>query len=309
MSELLKLRPVFKDYLWGGTELKKEFCVDDLSIVAEAWMLSTHPDGQSMVVGGKYDGKTLCEALSLMDGALGKNCEKFENFPQLIKLIDAADRLSVQVHPSDDYALEHEKQYGKTEMWYILNAEKGAGIYYGLKSDITKEEFERHIKENTLTDALNFIEVKKGESYFIPAGTIHAIGKGLLIAEIQQNSNATYRIFDYGRTDKFGNQRELHIEKAKAVSVLSVSDVSGIIKADNLLERTLVSSKYFTVSEINVCDTFTHYTADSFACVIVLDGNGTLNDFTTKKYDTFFIPADVTANFSGTMKLLVSYVK
>ena len=122
-------------------------------------------------------------------------------FPVLLKFIDTREKLSVQVHPSDDYALEHEKQYGKTEMWYILNAEKGAGIYYGLKSDITKEEFERHIKENTLTDALNFIEVKKGESYFIPAGTIHAIGKGLLIAEIQQNSNATYRIFDYGRTD------------------------------------------------------------------------------------------------------------
>ena len=136
----------------------------------------------------------------------------------LIKFIDAEQNLSVQVHPSDEYALQHENSFGKTEMWYIVEAEEGAGIYLGFNRTVTKEEYEAAIKENRLTELLNFYEVKAGDCYFIPSGTIHAIGKGCLICEIQQNSNLTYRVYDYGRKDKNGKERELHIDKAPRVT-------------------------------------------------------------------------------------------
>ena len=144
MSEILRLSPVFKDYLWGGTLLKEKYAVEDMEKVAEAWVLSTHKDGQSIVDSGSLKGKTLNQAIEILgEQALGKNAASFEMFPQMIKLIDAADSLSIQVHPSDDYALKNEGQYGKTEMWYILDAKEGAGIYYGVKKEVSKEELDR----------------------------------------------------------------------------------------------------------------------------------------------------------------------
>lgn len=161
---------------------------------------------------------TIAEAITREN--IGIRAAKFPFFPTLIKFIDAKSDLSVQVHPSDEYALENEDSFGKTEMWYIVEADKGAGIYLGFSKEVTAEEFKSAIEEKRLMEILNFYPAKPGDAFFIPAGTIHAIGKSCLICEIQQNSNLSYRVYDYGRKDKFGNERELHIEKALRVTSL-----------------------------------------------------------------------------------------
>ncbi|MBR5012001.1 MAG: class I mannose-6-phosphate isomerase, partial [Clostridia bacterium] len=196
----LLLTPAFKDYIWGGYNLKQNYYpTSPFDKTAEAWVLSAHKDGESAVTNGELVGKTLAEAIECFDKPLGVNSERFPFFPILIKMIDAEDNLSVQVHPDDKYALENEGGFGKTEMWYVVDHKPDACLYYGFKQDISREEFERRISDNTLTDVLNAVKVKKGDCFFIPAGTIHAIGKGMLIAEIQQSSNTTYRVYDYGR--------------------------------------------------------------------------------------------------------------
>ena len=213
----LQLTPACKDYLWGGQRLKTDFGVQsDLDPLAEAWVLSCHPDGPSLLP----DGTTLADYLVAHPEAAGSHCEAFADFPVLVKLIDAKRDLSIQVHPSDAYALEHEHQYGKTEMWVVLAAEPGAFLYYGFDHEITKEEFARRIRENTLTEVLHAAPVQKGDVFFIPSGTLHAICKGIVIAEVQQNSNVTYRVYDYGRVGADGKPRALHIEQALAVTDL-----------------------------------------------------------------------------------------
>lgn len=195
--EILKLNPVFKDYIWGGTRLRDDFGLKtDINPVAEGWMLACHKDGMNTIDGGEYDGKTLESVIKEGDKSkiAGTNSEKFPYFPVLIKLIDAKDNLSVQVHPDNEYAARVEHEFGKTEMWYVLDAAPGATLIYGFKNKIGKEEFKQAIESNTLFDVLNVVEVKKGDMFFIEAGTVHAIGKGALIAEIQQNSNSTYRV-------------------------------------------------------------------------------------------------------------------
>ena len=187
----IQLTPSCKDYLWGGEKLRTEYGIQsELHPLSEAWMLSCHPDGPSYLP----DGSTFQQYINAHPGCLGTHCEKFSEFPVLAKLIDAKKDLSIQVHPSNEYALEHEHQYGKTEMWYVLEAEPGASLYYGFTHEISKEEFERRIQDNTLTDVLNAVPVHKGDCFFIPSGTLHAIRKGIVVAEIQQNSNVTYRI-------------------------------------------------------------------------------------------------------------------
>ena len=203
---ILKLKPACKDYLWGGHRLVDEFHVDyDGPVCAEAWELSCHPDGPSVIENGPFAGKTLAEYIKAKgQQVLGTHCRRFREFPILTKFIDAKDNLSIQVHPGNRYALSHEGQYGKTEMWYVIDAEPGAFLYYGFKKEISKEEFRERIENNTLLEVLNAVPVKKGDALFIESGTIHAIGKGILIAEIQQNSNVTYRVYDYGRVGKIG---------------------------------------------------------------------------------------------------------
>ena len=208
-----KLCPAYKNYIWGGDRLKtKDGKQTDLTPLAESWELSFHKDGKTLL----SDGRVLMDCVS--DRELGENVKDFPMFPVLIKLIDAKQNLSVQVHPSDLYALVNEGQLGKTEMWYIVEADEGAGIYLGFKDDLTREQLSELISEEKLCDKLNFFPVKAGECYFIPAGTVHAICRGCLICEIQQNSNVTYRVYDYGRRDSAGNTRELHVEQAKAVA-------------------------------------------------------------------------------------------
>lgn len=215
-----QLIPTCKDYIWGGQRLKTDFGIQsDLNPLSEAWVLSCHPDGPSVLADGPDKGMTLRAWLDKAGKeALGTACEAFEDFPMLIKLIDAKKDLSIQVHPSDAYALEHEGQYGKTEMWVVLDAEPGASLYYGFDREVSLEEFSSRVSDGTLTEVLRKVPVKPGDVFFIPSGTLHAIGAGLVIAEIQQNSNVTYRVFDYGRLGADGKPRALHVEKALAVT-------------------------------------------------------------------------------------------
>lgn len=316
----IKLLPAFKDYLWGGTKLKTDFGKkSDLDIVAESWELSTHKDGQSVVADGPDAGLTLSEYIDKHgEGILGSNSQKFDYFPILIKLIDAKDNLSIQVHPSDDYALKNEGEYGKTEMWYVLDANEGASLYYGFKSEITKDEFEERINNNTLLDVLNKVEVHKGDMFFIESGTVHAIGKGIVICEIQQNSNTTYRVYDYDRRDANGNPRELHVKKAIDVSNLAPAaqnrSASETVEHEGFSVTRLAECKYFTVDKVEV-DSKADLTVstDSFKSIVVTDGNGVLTfageSMDINKGDSIFIPAqDAEYSVSGKCELIISRV-
>lgn len=297
--EIMKLTAPCKDYLWGGTRLRDEYGKrSDKEKIAESWELSCHKDGQSVIANGEYTGKTLNEYIERYGkGVLGRNAEKFEYFPILIKLIDAKDNLSVQVHPENEYALRVEGEYGKTEMWYIVDCDEGAELLYGFKKEITREEFARRIRENTLLEVTNNVPVHKGDVFFIEAGTLHAIGKGILIAEIQQNSNTTYRIYDYGRVGADGKPRELHIEKACEVTKLipptrPTKPMGEPVQKDGYTETLLATCEYFTVRRLDVSGKAA-LTADesSFLSLLALDGSFTVGGVTLKKGESCFIPA------------------
>jgi mannose-6-phosphate isomerase len=217
----LKFEPVFKDYIWGGRNLERLGKSLPEGITAESWEISSHKDGMSIIGNGDYKGTSLADFVDKHGRKVIGNAlpEKYiRNFPLLIKLIDANDRLSVQVHPDDKYAFLNENgENGKNEMWYIISAEEGASLIYDVKPGVTKDMFMEAIREEKLERCLNTVKVKPGDVINIPAGLIHAIGKGIVLAEIQQNSNATYRVYDFGRVDKNGNKRPLHIEKAMDV--------------------------------------------------------------------------------------------
>lgn len=310
----VKLKPAFKDYLWGGTKLKTMYDKkSDIDIMAESWELSAHKDGQSTVFGGNYDGLLLTEYIDAVGKqVLGKNAEKFTYFPILIKLIDAKGSLSVQVHPDDEYALENEGEYGKTEMWYILDCDEGASLYYGFSKDVTKEEYENAIRNNTLTDILNDVPVKRGDVFFIQSGTVHAIGAGIVICEIQQNSNTTYRVYDFGRRDKDGNTRPLHIEKALEVSSLKKSPELKPVPDGN--DVTLAKCEYFTVRRLRFDDVRSIPITDaSFHSLFITEGKATLTmngeEISLLKGDSIFIPAqNDTYKISGECELILSYI-
>lgn len=296
----MKLTAPIKDYIWGGTKLTKEW--DFVSFEdkqAEAWVLSCHKDGESEIENGEFSGKTLREVLAEHPEYIGKNDKKGEGLPVLIKLIDAADNLSVQVHPDEEYAMKNEGDHGKTEAWYILDCDDGAEIIYGFKDEISREDFEKAIKENTLTDCVNRVKVKKGDVFFIKAGTLHAICKGIMIFEVQQNSNVTYRVYDYGRLQN-GKPRQLHIEKALDVTERTVPPVQNsektVIKRDGYSETNLVECEIFTLSRLDI-DSQATLTADenSFISLVCIDGNGVVmrgdEAVTLYKGDSIFVPA------------------
>ena len=215
----LLLSPAFKDYIWGGNRLKRDWGKrTDMTPLAESWELSCHEAGPSVIAGGAYAGRTLGEYLTEHPQDAGTKAQNAGAFPLLIKLIDAAGPLSVQVHPDDAYAREFEHSLGKSEMWLVLDASEGAGIYYGFKRETSLSEMRAAIENNTLTELLSWVPAKTGDCFFIPAGTVHAIGAGLMVAEVQQSSNLTYRVYDYGRVGADGRPRELHIDKALAVA-------------------------------------------------------------------------------------------
>lgn len=312
------LKAPLKDYIWGGRRLKEEYGFEtDLERVSEAWVLSCHKDGECVIENGDLAGKTLSDALKVWGGkALGPRAEKFPYFPILIKLIDASDRLSLQVHPDDEYAMRVESEYGKTEMWYVVDCDEGASLIYGIRKKIDRDEFERRIRDNTIEDVCNFVPVKKGDVFFIPAGTLHAIGKGILIAEVQQNSNTTYRVSDYGRLGADGKPRALHIEKALDVTkteppTLPYGAVGDILTYGKSEVRKLAECPMFTAESLRLDGRFT-VDSDGFVSVVVLSGKvkaswsgGELN---MKKGASLFIPAGIETELSGAAELLLSRV-
>ena len=294
---IFRLEPAFKDYIWGGTRLRDDFGKNcDFDKVAESWELSCHKDGPSVVATGEDKGLTLQQYIDKHGKAvLGSKGAAFENFPILIKLIDAKDNLSVQVHPNNEYALRVEGEYGKTEMWYVVDCDEGAELLYGFKHEISKEEFAERIANNTLLEVTNNVPVHKGDVFFIEAGTLHAIGKGILIAEIQQNSNTTYRIYDYGRVGKDGKPRELHVEKAKDVTRLAPAKQypeTPVEQFEGYTSKLMASCDYFTTRVMDV-ESKAELTAgsDSFKSLLFLEGEGTVEGIPFKKGDSFFITA------------------
>lgn len=304
----LLLRPSGKDYLWGGNRLNDEFEKEmNLSPVAETWECSTHPDGPSYVSGGKFDGMKLAEVLQMHPEYLGERHKGKKDLPILIKFIDAKKDLSVQVHPSDEYARKHENgQLGKTEMWYVLDAGKTAKLMYGLKRDSSKAEIQKAVANGTVMNYLQQIPVQKNDLFFIEAGTIHAIGAGTLVAEIQENSNLTYRLYDYDRTGKDGRKRELHIDKALEVAKLKSSTEPRqplrVLKyRQGVASELLTRCKYFEVYRMLVNTERrqkVHYRADEIAFRVLLCVNGcgiiSCEDGKIEFYkgDCIFIPAD-----------------
>lgn len=315
----LLLKPPIKDYLWGGTKLNTEYGFNiDKDIAAEAWMLSCHKDGMNIVLNGEHEGKTINEVLEIWGkSALGDRAQKFSYFPILIKLIDAKQKLSVQVHPDDTYALKNEGEYGKTEMWYVVDCEPGAKLAYGFNRDIDKSEFERRIKDNTLDEVINYVPASKGDVFFIDAGTLHAIGEGILIAEIQQNSNTTYRVSDYGRLGSDGKPRELHIDKALDVTKcekpnIPYGNISKVTYDGKNTIRELAVCDKFSANLLNLNEPMYIYLPYSFVSLIILDGNISIKwnegEIKAKKGDSIFIPADYGVEICGKSQIMFSCV-
>lgn len=299
----LLLEAPLKDYLWGGTRLRDEYGKEtSLDKVAESWELSCHEAGMSVIASGADKGKTLKQWIAEQEkDVLGTKAAAFDYFPLLIKLIDAKRDLSVQVHPDNDYALRVEGEYGKTEMWYIVDCEPGASLLYGFKEKISQEEFKQRIADNTLLEVCNKVPVHKGDVFFIESGTLHAIGAGILICEIQQNSNTTYRIYDYGRIGVDGNPRELHVAKALDVTKLEppTRDTKPLADIDifpDMDVKLLADCNYFKVYHANLQGESCLYAGeDSFQSLTVLEGSIKIDygsgSITIVKGNTIFVPA------------------
>ena len=308
-NEPFLLRPTGKDYLWGGNRLNEIYNKNiDLTPLAETWECSTHPDGPSYIASGEYTGKTLTEVLKKHPEYLGTHPKTNGELPILIKFIDAKKDLSVQVHPNDEYALENENgELGKTEMWYVLDSQKNAKLVYGFKTEVNKKIVKKAIENGTIEKYLNKVPVHKDDLFYINAGTVHAIGAGSLIAEIQENSNLTYRMYDYNRKDKNGNLRELHIDKA--LDVMNYKAANEVRQPQRVFKykkgycsELLCRCKYFEVHKvkINTIDSKQMYEfktlSNSFHVVLCINGNETLYSRKEKIDfcigDCIFIPAN-----------------
>jgi mannose-6-phosphate isomerase len=316
----VKFYPVYKDYIWGGRHLERFSRVLPAGIVAESWELSTHPDGVSVIANGTYQGMRFPDYLkAFRDAALGRNqLGDAEDFPLLIKWIDAHQRLSVQVHPNDDYARTREHgQRGKNEMWYILAAEPGAQIIYDVKPGIDRESFAKAVAEGRIERCLQSIEVFPGDVIEIPAGVVHGLGAGILLAEIQQSSNLTYRIYDYNRVDAEGKTRPLHI--AKALEVIDFDSTKRVpvkrnipeeVMVDGVRRSILVANPYFVVERHRINSELTDEDRkERMAIWMVVEGAGRLisggDELPLHAGDTIFIPAAMgTYRLRGMMTML-----
>ena len=285
MKKIYKLTPAIKDNIWGGNKLRAYGKQTEKDRIAESWELSFTPGGEAVT----EDGRAMSEAFPRQ--TWGEACQRFHAFPVLTKFIDAKDNLSVQVHPSDAYALENEGQFGKTEMWYVVEADEGAGLYMGLERECKRDEFASAVADGTVEKLLSFKQVKRGDVYFIPSGTIHAIGAGVVIFEIQQNSTLTYRLYDYMRRDKDGNLRELHIDKAMRVSLLEPYSERKFDKNDDSL---IGICEYFETHKYQLNFTKKTFNVDnsSFLSITCVGGEGMIEGKKITVGDTYFIPAN-----------------
>ena len=314
------LNPSGKDYIWGGRRLKDDFCKDiDLTPLAESWECSTHPDGPSMIA---VTGEKLIDVLKRHPEYLGTHPSMENGLPILVKLIDADKKLSVQVHPSDEYAKEHENgQLGKTEMWYVIDADPGAKLVYGFNRNVNEGMLRRALDKGTVERYLQYVPVHAGDVFFIEAGTVHAIGAGILLAEIQESSNLTYRLYDYGRVGKDGKPRELHVDKAmKVVNMKSSSEPRQPMRVlkykPGFASEFLSRCKYFQVERVLLNTERVHAMADyqtgstSFEILLCINGCGVINEadgdsINFFKGDCIFIPANsIAMKLHGKAELL-----
>lgn len=297
--EIFTLKPALKDYLWGGTRLLKKDESGQLEICAESWEVSAHPDGPSTLLDGPYQGQSLAAYVQDHPEVLGTHNQN--GFPILVKFIDAAKPLSIQVHPDDDYGQRVEHEQGKTEMWIILEAQPGAFLYYGVNKALSRDQFRQAIDDGTILDDLNQVAIKTGDIIYVPAGTIHAIGAGTFLCEVQESSNSTYRVYDYKRTDAQGKLRPLHIDKAVDVATLTPPTLDfsaqGPHEEHPTYTRTLLkSSPYFKVTSVSA---HSHaplsVSSASFKTLLILSGSGTVSDGQEKKQllagGAYFLPA------------------
>lgn len=312
----LKMTPVYQEYLWGGERLKREFGkIAAPDITAESWELASRPDGSTRTA----DGNTIAE-LGVLDreGFWGNSCQG-ENFPLLVKLIDAKQNLSVQVHPSDETALAELGEQGKAEMWYIVDCEPRACIYYGFSKRVTRAEFLERVRDRCICQVLNRVPVSKGDVFYILPGTIHAIGAGILVAEIQQNSNTTFRVYDYQRLGANGELRPLHLERA--AEVLNYNPVipqecrvnSGVMFPEFSMEE-MFTCQYFRAYCIDVWESVTLFCdRQSFQHVLCVEGGGLIRAesgiYSLRRGDSFFMPAALgTYKIEGSCRVLLSRV-
>ena len=276
-----KFQPVFKEKIWGGNKIKENLNIPDAPAMqcGEAWMLSGVPDNESVVTNGQMKGNTLNELVEVFMGELvGDQTfhEYGEVFPVLIKFIDANDWLSIQVHPDDDLAEKRHNSFGKTEMWYILQAEQGSQLISGFKHEVNKKEFIESVENDTLKPLLNFEDVKAGDVFYLPAGRVHALGPGILLAEIQQTSDITYRIYDWNRLDSTGLPRELHTEQAISAIDFSVEDnYKTEYEAEKNASNPLISTKKFTTKLVTLNQGMkkNYEELDSFVAYVCIEGN------------------------------------
>ena len=317
----LKFKALLKQTIWGGDKIIPFKHLDDhLENVGESWEISGVPGNETVVADGEYAGKKLNElVIEQKDKLVGKaNYERFgDEFPLLIKFIDARQDLSIQVHPTDEIAKRQGKERGKTEMWYIMDSDKDAKLYSGLKMQITPEQYKTMVEDDTITDALAQYEVKEDDCFFLPAGRIHAIGTGCFLAEIQQTSDVTYRIYDFKRKDKDGNYRQLHTkEAAECINYTVEDDYRTHYEHKKNEGVTLVECPYFTTAVYDLDEPMTldYSELDSFVILIGLKGEGTITDnegntVTISAGESILVPATTeTLKVEGTIKMLETYV-
>lgn len=303
---MIRLRPVLKDYLWGGYKLKGLFGRDNGGKkISESWEASVHPDGLSACAGGASE--TLADYIEQNPRSVD---EEGRPFPVLVKYIDAAEKLSVQVHPNDEYARRVEGDNGKTEMWYVLGADEGAGIYCGFKRDTDKDEFLRKVEDGSVEELLNFIPVKKGDCYLIKAGTVHAIGAGCLICEVQQSSNVTYRVYDYNRRGADGKLRPLHVEKA--VEVINFKAFKDETNGGSFKSvpggriKLLTECEYFRCRELELDGEYAEENDRSFTVACVSEGTGEIDGKAFSAGDSFFIPRGEKFVLTGRARVILT---
>ena len=317
----LKFKALLKQTIWGGDKIIPFKHLDDhLENVGESWEISGVPGNETVVADGEYAGKKLNElVIEQKDKLVGKaNYERFgDEFPLLIKFIDARQDLSIQVHPTDEIAKRQGKERGKTEMWYIMDSDKDAKLYSGLKMQITPEQYKAMVEDDTITDALAQYEVKEDDCFFLPAGRIHAIGTGCFLAEIQQTSDVTYRIYDFKRKDKDGNYRQLHTkEAAECINYTVEDDYRTHYEHKKNEGVTLVECPYFTTAVYDLDEPMTldYSELDSFVILIGLKGEGTITDnegntMSISAGESILVPATTdTLKVEGTIKMLETYV-
>lgn len=318
----LKFNPIYKEKIWGGNKLHEVFYRDlPNNKIGESWEVAAHPNGTSIIKNGIYQGRKITNLIEKNPKKILGNIElnKNKRFPLLIKILDANAKLSVQVHPDDKYAEKVEGEPGKTEMWYILDAEPGAKLIYGLKAGTSKKEFTAAVKNGKIEDYLNEITVEKGDIYYMPSGTIHAIEEGILLAEIQQNSDTTYRVYDWNRLGKDGSPRELHIEKALDVidfdkEIIKAKSTPLTIQKNNYKRSFLAACPHFVTEKINVNGIYQLNTnGKRFYIIMNLNGQAGISSnnkiYNLSPGDTYFLPAALgNVSIDGHNEMLISYI-